>query len=573
MKLERWSMGFQVVALMVFIASATAVVGGIGIYGMNKLHTNSMTVYEQDVVPMNLLSEIRYHSQAYRSAVLMVVHARNPEERQKYLDKLNQQKEAITKNIVTYDSYTKGTDETAQWIKFKEAWTGYLSSAQTAMEAAQENRGQEAEDFIFSNTGTRDQAANDILQQMVDAKLQMVDQHSTTDAKNIFAQASRISAVVAILDFLVSILIGIFLSRALTKMMKNLVQNANEVASGQIERKKKSPWKAWNREGLQLQEAFREMTDSLRKIIKNVVEMANQVARTSQEMRVGSEQSAKAAEQVALSASEIAREAEMQVQEMTDNQERMARVIDEMNNVEKQAEKVNDASQHSADLARQGSKALQQVVQQMGEIEQQVHRLSDVIGNVDEKSGDIAKTVQIIDSIAQQTNLLALNAAIEAARAGENGRGFAVVAEEVRKLAEQVQLSLVDISQRVQEMQRASQSARQGMVASVNSVNQGDTYLKEISTQFGTILHSVEQSAELAKEIETSVGQVQQDGSRMLSGMGIVVKQADSTSAITQATAAAAEEQNASVEELFASAETLDQLARDLKELMGHFRV
>ena len=573
MKLERWSMGFQVVALMIFIASAAAVVGGIGIYGMNKLHANSMTVYEQDVVPMNLLSEIRYHSQAYRSAVLMVVQARDPEERQKYLDQLKEQSTNITKDIVTYDSYPKNTEDTAQWLKFKEAWTGFASSAQTAVEAAQENRVEEAEAFIYGNTGARNQAASDILEQMVNDKLKMVDQHSTTDAKNIFARASRISGVVAILDFLVSILIGIFLSRALTKMMRNLVQNANEVAAGQIERKKKAPWKAWNREGLELQEAFREMTDSLRKIIKNVIEMANQVARTAQEMRIGSEQSAKAAEQVALSASEIAGEAEMQVQEMTDNQERMARVIDEMNNVEKQAEKVNDASQRSAGLARQGSKALQQVVQQMGEIEQQVHRLSDVIGNVDEKSGDIAKTVQIIDSIAQQTNLLALNAAIEAARAGENGRGFAVVAEEVRKLAEQVQLSLVDISQRVQEMQRASQSARQGMVASVNSVNQGGTYLKEISTQFGTILNSVEQSAELAKEIETSVGQVQQDGTRMLSGMGIVVKQADSTSAITQATAAAAEEQNASVEELFASAETLDQLARDLKELMGHFRV
>ncbi|WP_206812154.1 methyl-accepting chemotaxis protein [Paradesulfitobacterium ferrireducens] len=573
MKLERLSIGFQVVALMVFIASAAAVVGGIGIYSMSKLHNNSMTVYEQDVVPMDLLSEIRFHSQAYRSAVLMAVHAPTPEEREKYLAKLKEQNDEMVKDMVAYDSYSKGTEDTAEWLKFKEAWTGYVSSAQNAVEAAQEGRVQEAEEYIYGNTGARNQAANDILEKMVNSKLAMVTQHSTVDTKAIFARASKISAVVAILAFLVSILIGILLSRALMKMMTNLVQNANEIAAGQIERKKKSPWKAWNREGVKLQDSFREMTDSLRKIIKNVVEMANQVARTAQEMRAGSEQSAKAAEQVALSASEIAGESEMQVQEMADNQERMARVIEEMNHVEKQAEKVNEASQHSAELARQGSKGLQQVVRQMGEIEQQVHRLSDVIGNVDEKSGDIANTVQIIDSIAQQTNLLALNAAIEAARAGENGRGFAVVAEEVRKLAEQVQLSLVDISQRVQEMQRVSQSARQGMTASVRSVNQGGVYLKEISAQFGTILQAVEESAELAKEIETSVRAVQQDGSRMLEGMSTVVKQAESMSATTQSSAAAAEEQNASVEELFASAETLDQLARDLKELMGHFRV
>ena len=209
----------------------------------------------------------------------------------------------------------------------------------------------------------------------------------------------------------------------------------------------------------------------------------------------------------------------------------------------------------------------------MNEIENQVHNLSQVIGDVDEKSEEIAKTVQIIDSIAQQTNLLALNAAIEAARAGENGRGFAVVAEEVRKLAEQVQTSLIDISQRVQEMQQVSRSAHQGMKTSVESVNQGSAYLKEISHQFNVILGSVEESARLAQDIEITVQKVQQDGEQIKVGMQKVVNRAESTSVGTQTTAAAAEEQNASVEELYASAESLKQLALDLKQLISYFKL
>ncbi|RFU61147.1 methyl-accepting chemotaxis protein [Peribacillus glennii] len=394
----------------------------------------------------------------------------------------------------------------------------------------------------------------------------LFNEEITKAAQPIFNKTILVLSIALILG----IALGYLIIASITKPLRSLVVASEKIGQGDLTEEIQVQS---NDELGQLGNSFNTMTKNLRELIEQIGTNTEQVAASAEELTANAEQTSKATEQIAVTIQEVAAGTDKQMESVEESSIQISSLAQEVQRISDNADSVSLASKDTAEKAAGGERSIKLAVNQMNTINDTFGNLSASIKMLGDRSNEINQIIEVITSIASQTNLLALNAAIEAARAGEHGKGFAVVAEEVRKLAEQSSDSSQQIAQLIVGIQEETSKTIESMEHATSEVNEGIGIVDLAGGAFSQIQASINGMAHEIEQISSAVQKITSGTEQVVHSVMGISQVAELAAAGTQNVSAATQEQLASMEEISASAGALSNMADELHQAIGRFKV
>ena len=379
------------------------------------------------------------------------------------------------------------------------------------------------------------------------------------------------SVIVGIAIVVIAIFTALISARRISKPIIILTERMQRITEGDLSEPALDA-KASDELG-QLTTATNKMSEILNRLLKHIQTVSNHVATHSEELMQSATEVKVGTEQIVDTIAEIASGTEIQASNASDVATTMTEFTTQVTDVNMSSKDVNQYSQEVMHLTEEGKGLMAASTQQMKTIDHIVKEAVHKVDNLSKQTQEISKIVAVIHAIADQTNLLALNAAIEAARAGEHGKGFAVVADEVRKLAEQVSVSVDDITSIVQKIQHDSVIVTASLETGYGEVEKGTTQIASTNETFNHIAEAVYAMSTGIVTMSSKLEEVAQNTLNINKSVDEIAAVSEQSAAGIQETSATIEQAASSMDEIKNSSVNLAEMAENLNDQISKFKL
>ncbi len=509
---DRLSVGAKLSLAFFSVLLITALLGGVALFQLGRVN-DTATDMAANWLPSSRAAQAvnqevtRLRTREYR---LLLSEGKA---RASYAGKLEQGRQAIEQRLKAYEPLVSSPAEGEKLRQIRALWTTYAADDAKLVEAALAGDEEMARRLLAVDSLPTYEALGKAVDELVELNTAGAD---AADAlgDEIYARSRWMIGGMTLLAIAIGAVLGLVITRGITRPLAESVVIAEAVASGDLTRTLRV---RGGDEVAQLQTALMRMVRQLQAVVAQVRDGVESVSSASSQIAVGNQDLSARTEQTASN-----------LEETASSMEQLTGAVGQSADTARQA---NQLAGSAAEAATRGGHVVGQVVARMQEISSSSTRIADIIGT--------------IDGIAFQTNILALNAAVEAARAGEHGKGFAVVASEVRTLA--------------QRSAEAAKEIKTLINRSVETVEAGTSDVAEAGRTMDQIVQGVRRVTDLMGEIAAAATE-QRDG---IAQVNQAVANLDQ---MTQQNAAL-------VEESTAASGSLREQAQRLSEVVSVFKV
>jgi len=257
--------GAKLILSFILVALIAAMVGIVGIVNLKQIEKSDKELYENMTVPIALLADISTDFQRIRVNLRDMIIAEEIEEINSKMDRVNELRAGIDEKATEYEKLILSDAMRTAYDEFLQTRKNFSDQITVVYNLAKDNKDNEALGIAAEDgaMGIASRAEQDAIAKLVEMKIN--DAHKKANENEILAQkAMLIMIIIVAAAILLAIVIGLFLTKVITKPMKLLIGAADKLSVGDINVNVKSESK--DETGMLL--------DAFAKMIANIEEQA-----------------------------------------------------------------------------------------------------------------------------------------------------------------------------------------------------------------------------------------------------------------------------------------------------------
>ena len=242
--------------------------------------------------------------------------------------------------------------------------------------------------------------------------------------------------------------------------------------------------------------------ERVQNVLNRVSHIAGELGIASKSLVAASQTESASTEELSAISTNLLESSKMMLQKSDKSKENLSNLESSSKNMKEKMQAVDRISKELVEISASNESALNHLMGMSETVENSTKHTMEVTDKLLNEAGEIGKTLDIINEIAESINLLALNASIEAARAGEAGKGFAVVAQEVGHLAESTKESLQNVNDVVSKVQNGTNDVSRFMNQNAEQLMKQNRVITETVTGIRTMMELLKKSVAAIEEAD-----------------------------------------------------------------------